>query len=152
MTTQTSGTAEESLAAWIQWKIDTAREIARLTEKTKTTRWHTSALRLHWQWAGHAARKPGTMNYEAATVYTAPNRRGHPPPHWSQMLRRFSTRELLGNAGSWTQLAQDKSAWNEFGNYFTQYVEAQVLREDTRATLARDARAIVQALSVGIKD
>ena len=37
-------------------------------------------------------------------------------------------------------LAQDRTAWNEFGNYFTQYVEAQVLREDTRATFARDAR------------
>ena len=30
---RTSGRAEESLAAWIQWKIDSAREIARLTEK-----------------------------------------------------------------------------------------------------------------------
>ena len=77
---------------------------------------------------------------------------GQPPPHWSQMLRSFSSKELLGNADSWTQLAQEKSAWNEFGKYFTEYVEAHVLREDTRATLARDARAIVQAQGVGIND
>ena len=150
MSKQTSGvdTAEVSLAAWIQWKKDTAREIARLTEKTKTMRWHITALRLHWQWAGHAARRPGTMNYEAATVYISPNRRGQPPPHWSHLLRSFSIKVLLGNADSWIQLAQDKTAWNEFGNYFTQYVEAQVLREDTRATLARDARASMQSQSV----
>ena len=37
MSKQTSGvgTAEESLAAWIQWKKDTAREIARLMEKPR---------------------------------------------------------------------------------------------------------------------
>ena len=37
MSRHTSGTenAEESLAAWIKWKTDSAREIARLMEKTK---------------------------------------------------------------------------------------------------------------------
>ena len=49
-------------------------------------------------------------------------------------------------------MAQDKSAWSEFGKYFTEYVEAHVLREDTRASLARDARALVQAQRVGAKD
>ena len=35
MSIRTSGSAEESLAAWIQWKIDSAREIARLMEKPR---------------------------------------------------------------------------------------------------------------------
>ena len=116
-----------------------------MEQKTKAAIWHMSALRLHWQWAGHAARKLGTMNYEAATAFTAPSKRGHPPPQWSQMLRSFSIKELCGNAGYWIDLAQDKSAWSEFGRYFTQYVETHVLREDTRASLARDAIALVQA-------
>ena len=68
------------------------------------------------------------------------------------MLRSFSIKEMQGNADSWTQLAQDKSAWNEFGKYFIEYVETLVLREDTRATLARDARAIVQAQTIGRND
>ena len=68
------------------------------------------------------------------------------------MLRSFSIKEMLGNADYWTQLAQDKSSWKEFGKYFTEYVEAHVLREDTRASLARDARALVQAQKVVTKD
>ena len=147
MSIRIGGSVDESLAAWIQWKIDSAREIARLMEKTKVTRWHLSALRLHWQWAGHAARKLGTMNHEAATAFTAPSKRGHPAPQWSQMLRSFSIKELCGNAEYWIDLAQDRSAWNEFGTYFTQYVETHVLREDTWATLARDVVALEQARS-----
>ena len=141
----TAETQEENLETWIQWKADTAREIARLTEKNKCTRWHITALRLHWQWAGHAARRPGTANYEAVTAHRTPTRRGRPQAQWSSLIRSFSTKELHGNADSWIDLARDKAAWIEFCKYFTDFVEANVLREDTRATLARDARAVTQA-------
>ena len=99
MTRHTSGTegVEENLASWIKWKTDSAREIARLMEKTKVMRWHISALRLHWQWAGHTARRPGSTNHRAATSYVTPNRRGRPPPQWSDMLRGFSSKILMGN-------------------------------------------------------
>ena len=140
--TNGTGTAEENLETWVKWKGDTAREIARLTEKTKCSRWHVTALRLHWQWAGHAARRPGTTNYEAATAYRTQTRRGRPQAQWSSLLRSFSVKELKGTAESWITLAQDKADWIEFSNYFTQYVETTVLRQDTRATLARDARAV----------
>ena len=139
-----TGTAEENLETWIQWKGDTAREIARLTEKTKCIRWHITALRLHWQWAGHAARRPGTANYEAVTAHRAQTRRGRPQAQWSSLLRSYSIKELKGTADSWIALAQDKADWIEFSKYFTQFVETKVLREDTRATLARDARPIAQ--------
>ena len=79
------------------------------------------------------------MNYEAATTYSAPKKRGRPPPHWSQMLQSFSTGELLGSSEHWIIMARDKAAWNEFSTYFVQYVETHILREDTRTSLARDA-------------
>ena len=85
------------------------------------------------------------MNYEASTAHRTPTRWGRPQTQWSNLLRSFSTKELKGNADSWIELAQDRAAWIEFSRYFTDFVEAKVLREDTRATLARDARAITQA-------
>ena len=112
--------------------------------KTKCSRWHVTALRLHWQWAGHAARRPGTANYEAVTAYRTQTRRGRPQAQWSSLLRSFSIKELNGTAESWITLAQNKADWIEFSKYFTQYVETTVLRQDTRATLARDARAVTQ--------
>ena len=115
--------------------------------KTKCTRWHITALRLRWQWAGHAARRPGTANYEAVTAHRTPTRRGRPQAQWSSLLRSYSIKELKGNADSWIALAQNKADWIEFSKYFTDFVETKVLREDTRATLARDARAITQAQS-----
>jgi hypothetical protein len=113
-------------------------------KKTKCSRWHVTALRLHWQWAGHAARRPGTTNYEAVTAYRTQTRRGRPQAQWSSLLRSFSIKELNGTAESWITLAQNKADWIEFSKYFTQYVETTVLRQDTRATLARDARAVTQ--------
>ena len=136
---------EASLAEWIQWKAESAREIAVITDKYKIERWHTTTIRLHWQWAGHAARRPGTPNHVAATVHTTPARRGRPPPHWAQMLRNFSIEELRGNAESWVVLAHDKAGWNEFSKVFTEFVETHILRADTRATLARDAIAIKES-------
>ena len=50
----------------------------------------------------------------------------------------------MGNPESWVDLAQDIATWNEFNAYFIDYVESQVLRQDTRSTLAKDARAIAE--------
>ena len=100
-----------------------------------------SALRMHWQWAGHAARRSGTYNQSAATAHIKPAGRGRPPPHWSQLLRTFSTQELRGPPNQWEILAQDRAEWNTFADIFIQFVETHILRSDTRATLARDSMA-----------
>ncbi len=34
------------------------KTIAAINAKIKPERWHQAALSLHWQWAGHAARRP----------------------------------------------------------------------------------------------
>ncbi len=49
-----------------------------------------------------------------------------------------------GNADLWEQLAENKVQWLSFCDLFVEFVETQVLRADTRATLARDALAIRQ--------
>ena len=59
-------------------------------------------------------------------------------------VRQFSTKELVGNANSWEQLTESKVQWISFCNLFVEFVETQVLRADTIATLARDAVAIRQ--------
>ncbi len=61
------------------------------------------------------------------------------------MLRIFSINELRGNADAREPLAQDRAEWNNFTMIFVEFVEAHVLRADTRATLARDAVAIREA-------
>jgi hypothetical protein len=53
----------------------------------------------------------------------------------------FSTHELRGPPEQWETLAQDRAEWNTFADIFISFVETQVLRADTRATLARDAVA-----------
>ncbi len=69
--------------------------------KPKCVRWHITALRLHWQWAGHAAVRPGTATYEAVTAHRTQTRRGRPQAQWSSLLRSYSIKELKGNADSW---------------------------------------------------
>ena len=64
------------------------------------------------------------------------------------MLRNFSTKELVGNSDEWIALAQDRSRWDTLRIIFTEFVEGQVLRADTRATLARDAVAIREAICI----
>ena len=61
------------------------------------------------------------------------------------MLRQFSIEELRGNADSWETLAQDRAEWNSFTTIFVEFVDAYILRADTRAALARDAVAIREA-------
>ena len=133
---------ETSLSEWIQWKSDSAREIAIIMSKHKIERWHTTAIRLQWQWAGHEARRPGTPNHSAVTGFITPNRRGRPPPQWGHLLSLFSTRELQGRPDSWVELAQDKAGWQEFSKVFVKFVETHILRADTRTTLARDSIAV----------
>ena len=129
---------DEGIIDWIQWRATSAREIARSMNIGNIERWHVTALRLHWQWAGHAARRTGTHNYCAATAHTKPVGRGRPPPQWSQLLRTFSTQELRGPPNQWEILAQNRAEWNTFADIFIQFVETHILRSDTRATLARD--------------
>ena len=81
---------EGDLAAWVQWQADTARQIAKTTSKQQIERWHVTAIRLHWQWAGKAARKAGTPNHTAATVHIRPIGSGRSRAHWAQLLRQFS--------------------------------------------------------------
>ena len=78
----------------------------------------------------------------AATTHIRPLGRGRPPPHWAQLLRNFSAQELRGSAEAWETLAQDRAQWNMFADIFIEFVEAHILRADTRATLARDAVSI----------
>ena len=129
---------DEGTMAWIQWRVTSAREIAKSMSKGKIERWHVTALRMHWQWAGHAARRIGTYNHSAATAHIKPAGRGRPPPQWSQLLRTFSTQELRGPPNQWEILAQNRADWNTFADIFIQFVETHILRSDTRATLARD--------------
>ena len=135
---------EGDLAAWVQWQADMARQIAKITNKQNIERWHVTAIRLHWQWAGKAARNTGTLNHKAATVHIRPVGSGRPRAHWAQVLRQFSIKELRGNAESWEHLAQGKVEWTSFSDLFVEFIETQVLRADTRAALARDAVAIRQ--------
>ena len=60
------------------------------------------------------------------------------------MLRQFSIKEVVGEANSWEQLAESKTQWLSFCHLFVEFVETEVLRADTRATLARDAISIRQ--------
>ena len=108
-------------------------------------RWHVSALRLHWQWAGHAIRRMDTTNHSAASAHVKPLGRGRPPPHWSQLLRNFSVQELRGPPEQWETLAQNRAEWNTFTDIFIRFAETHVLRADTRATLARDDIATREA-------
>ena len=108
-------------------------------------RWHVSALRLHWQWAGHAIRRTGTTNHSAASAHVRPSGRGRPPPHWSQLLRISSVQEFRGPPEQWETLAQNRVEWNTFADIFIRLVETHVLRADTRATLARDDIATREA-------
>ncbi len=52
-----SAGAGTSMEAWIQWRILSAITIATTNAKNNSERWHHTALKLHWQWAGHAANK-----------------------------------------------------------------------------------------------
>ena len=56
----------------------------------------------------------------------------------SQLLRSFSVQELRGPPEQWESLAQNRADWNTFTDIFIRFVETQILRADTRATLARD--------------
>ncbi len=136
------------LAAWVQWQADTARQIAKTTGKQQIERWHVTAIRLHWQWAGHAVRKTGTPNHTAATVHIRPLSSRRPRANWAQLLRQFSITKLRGNAESWEHLAQKKAEWNSFTTMFVDFMETHVLGADTRATLARDAVAIRQVITI----
>ncbi len=128
----------------VQWQTDSARKIAKTTHRQHIERWHVTALRLHWKWAGKAARNKGTLNHSAATLHISPTGRGRPQAHWAQLLRQFSTKELVGEPNSWEQLAESKTLWLSFCHLFVEFVETKVLRADTRATLARDAISIRQ--------
>ena len=81
----------------------------------------------------------------AATVHISPPGKGRPPTHWAQLLRSFSVNELRGNAEAWETLAQNRAEWNNFTHIVIEFVETNVLRADTRATLARDAISIREA-------
>ena len=105
--------AEGDMTEWIQWRADSAREIAKTTGKNEIERWHITALRLHWQWAGHAARRLDTPNQMAATSHISPTGRGRPPPHWAQLLRSFSIQELRGRAEAWEALAQKQDGMEQ---------------------------------------
>jgi hypothetical protein len=135
----TTGDEERDIANWVQWQTDSARRIANTTHKQKIERWHVTALRLHWKWAGKAARNIDTPNHRAATQHIKPTGRGRPQAHWAQLLRQFSVKELAGEPNSWIQLAQSKTRWLSFSHFFVGFVETKVLRADTRATLARDS-------------
>ena len=143
----TTGDEERDTANWIQWQTDSARRIANTSHKQKIERWHVTALRLHWNWAGKAARNKDTPNYRAATQHIKPLGRGRPQAHWEQLLRQFSTREMTGAPDYWVQLAEDKTRWQSFSKIFVDFVETKVLRADTRATLARDAVSIRQTFT-----
>ena len=132
----------DDMVAWIQWRANSARDIAKTMGKGKIERWHVTALRLHWQWAGHAIRRTGTTNHMAASAHIRPAGRGRPPPHWAQFLRSFSTQELRGPAEAWEALAQDRVQWNSFANIFIEFVETHILRADARAALARDEMSV----------
>ena len=106
------------LVEWLGWRVESARTIAKKISKNKIERWHTTALRRDWQGAGHAARRNDNTNKQAATAHVNPCGRGRPPPHWSQLLRSFSTNELRGSADAWVALAQDRGEWNNFANIF----------------------------------
>ena len=67
------------------------KKIAKTTHKQQIERWHVTALRLHWKWAGKAARNKGSLNHTAATIHIKPIGRGRPQAHWAQLLRQFST-------------------------------------------------------------
>ena len=94
--TNTTGEEERDIATWVQWQTDSARKVAKTTHKQHFERWHVTALRLHWKWAGKAARNPGTRNHTADTTHQSTNGRGRPQAHWAQLLRQFSTKELVG--------------------------------------------------------
>ena len=104
-------------------------------------RWHATAIRSHWQWAGKAARKTGAPNHMAETVHIRPQGSGRPRAHWAQLLRQFSVKELRGDPESWEHLAQNKVECYTSSELFVEVVETQVLGAETRATLARDAVA-----------
>ncbi len=142
--TNVTGEEENDIAAWVQWQAESARKVAKATHKQHIERWHVTALRRHWKWAGEAARKQGTVNHTAATVHISPTGRGRPQAHWAQLIRQFSTKELAGEPNSWEQLAECKTRWLSFSDIFVEYVETKVLRADTRATLARDIISIRQ--------
>ena len=109
--TNTTGEEERDIATWVQWQTDSARKVAKTTHKQHIERWHVTALRLHWKWAGKAARNKDTLNHSAATLHISPTGRGRPQAHWAQLLRQFSIKELLGEPNSWEQLAESKTQW-----------------------------------------
>jgi hypothetical protein len=141
----TTGDDERDTANWIQWQTDSARRIAKTSHKQKIERWHVTALRLHWNWAGKAVRNKNTPNYRAATQHVRPSGRGRPQAHWEQLLRQFSAKEMTGGPDFWVQLAENKTRWLSFTHFFVEFVETKVLRADTRSTLARDAMSIRQS-------
>ena len=53
----------------------------------------------------------------------------------------FSRQELRGLPDQWETLAQNRAEWNTLTDIFISFVETQLLRADTRATLARDVIA-----------
>ncbi len=58
----------QSLQEFATWKTDTAREVAMYCSQAGLERWHRSALKSYWGWAGHAARMTtGGMNNITAT-------------------------------------------------------------------------------------
>ena len=130
---------EGDVTNWVTWRAEPARKIAQISGENNIERWHTSILRQHWRWAGHAVRRPNTDNFLAATAHIAPRGRGRPPPHWAQLLRKFSTQELRGDSDTWIEIAQNRNEWSNMTSIFTEFVEVQFLRADTRATLARDS-------------
>jgi hypothetical protein len=133
----TTGEEERDIAAWVQWQAESAGQIAKTTHKQQIERWHVTALRLHWKWAGKAAGNKGSLTKRRQQYTSSQSVEGDPK-------RIGHNCELMGTAGSWEQRAESKVQWLSFCDLFVDFVETQVLRADTRATLARDAVSIRQ--------
>jgi hypothetical protein len=143
------GDAGDTLDAWIQWRSASARKIAEVLHKNGSERWHQTALKLHWQWAGHAARMgSNSPNCIAATRHIRTTVRGRPPAGWAQLLCRFSEDELYAEERNfWAGMAQDRSIWDSFCVDFIDYVDNNILHERMTDTLRNDDIA-VRAMSV----
>ena len=130
---------DQSLYEYITWKADTAREVATYCTQAGLERWHKAALKSYWNWAGHVARMPPDgMNNIAAFHTHRPHGRGRPTAQWNHILEKLSSHELQGEPDQWRTLAQNRDQWKTFANIFTEYVEVNILRATTRATLTRD--------------
>ena len=92
----------QTLEEYITWKMDTAREVAAYSTQAGVERWHKTALKSYWNWAGHIARmSPEGMNNIVACHVHRPCGRGRPAVQWNHILQKFSTHELQGEQSQW---------------------------------------------------